>query len=103
MYYDLSNISPESVMAQIPGSILSGAFSGVLTRVATLEASMGPHGLGAAATAKHLLSDSEMRALLLQIPFDEIWRVQDYLQGIARARQLLELQTSSTKPALPAP
>jgi len=97
-YYDFSNISGETVLAQVPHNVLSSAFGDVLTRVATLESSMGSDGMGRVA---YLLNSGELRALLAQIPFDEIWRVQDYLQGIARARQLLELQQGDSPPQLP--
>jgi hypothetical protein len=100
-YYDLSRVDGEAVLARVPGDILSSAFKDVLTRVATVESSMGQDGLADAA-AKGLLNDEETRELLLQIPFNEIWRVQDYLQGIARARQLLELQPGTTSRTLPA-
>jgi len=91
-YYDLSNISGEAVLAHVPESVLSGAFSSVLTRVATLESSMGSDGMGRVA---YLLDNGELRELLRQIPFEEIWRVQDYLQGISRAKHLLELREAS--------
>ena len=98
-YYDLSRVTGDIVAQQIPAGVMSGAVAQLLTRVATLHGSIG----GLEESAQHLLSDDETKQLLLQIPFEEIWRVQDYLLEIGRARQLLELQRGSQTPALPQP
>lgn len=99
LYYDLSNVSGDLVAAQVPGSILSGAFGQLLSRIATLESAMGSDGL--VRSAERLLDDDETRMLIQQIPLGEIWGVQDRLLRIARARELLELQQGGGPQALP--
>jgi hypothetical protein len=94
-YYDLSRVTGEVIAAQVPGNVMSSAIAQLLTRAATLRGSMD----GFAQSARTLLSDPETTQLLLQIRFEEIWRVQDYLVEIGRARQLLELQRGPTLPS----
>ena len=88
-YYDLSNLSPDAVDAQIPGLVLSGAMAQLLTRASTLNSSLGEDGL--IRSADQWLQDKDIRKLLEQVPLAEIWQVQDHLREIARARELLSL------------
>ena len=99
LYYDLGSMTPEAVAAQIPGGVLSGAVGDLLTRVATIRSSVGQDGL--ADSADRLLSDADTRELIRQIPREEIWEVQDHLQAISRARELLAL-SGGVEQALPA-
>ena len=91
LYYDFSQMSADAVLQQIPGTILTGSFGQLLTRVTTLDSSMGRNGL--AGSAQQLLNDEETRALIRQLPFETIWRAHGVVLQIAQARQLLELET----------
>ena len=88
MYYDLSQVTDDSVMQQIPGEILSQAMGDLITRTGTIHSAVGEDGLYRA--ARTLLSDQATRALIQQLPLPEIWRAQDQLRLIGRARLLLE-------------
>ena len=101
LYYDLSSMTPEAVAAQVPGGILAGTIGELLNRVATIESSLGRDGL--VASAERLLGDVDTRALILQIPLEEIWAVQDHLQAIGRARELLALPPGGGREPLPSP
>lgn len=93
LYYDLSSLPSEAIAAQVPGNILSSAIGQLLVRTTTLQSSMGRDGLVRSA---QLLGDADIRSLLIQVPLRDIWRVQDQIQQIGRARQLLELQNGQT-------
>jgi hypothetical protein len=90
MYYDFSNVSSETVAATIPGAILANRFGELFTRVFTLESSIGPDGL--VRSAQNLLDHEDIRRLIAQMPLPRIWQVQDMVDQIARARQLLEIE-----------
>jgi len=100
-YYDLSNTPSEAVAAQIPGSILTGAFAELLNRVSALDSSMGADGL--ARSAAMLLNDNDVRRLIEQLPLPIIWQVHATVLHIAQARQLLEIQQAGGGQALPPP
>ena len=100
-YYDVSNVNPEAVAARIPGQIFTGAFGELLSRVTTLDSSMGTDGL--VRSAQHLLDDIHTRELIRQLPLSDIWQIHATVLRIAQARQLLELQSARSGGALPTP
>lgn len=100
-YYDMSNVNREAVEAMIPNQVLSGAFGQLVTRVTTLDSSIGPDGL--VRSAQHLLDDVYTRELIRQLPLSTIWQVQETVTRIGQARQLLELRSARTGEALPGP
>ena len=89
-YYDFSNLSADTVAATIPGAILAEQFDELFTRIFTLESSMGNDGL--VRSAQQLVDRPDIRRLIQQLPIEQIWRVQDAVQQIGRARQLLQLE-----------
>lgn len=100
-YYDMSNVSREAVAAMIPSQVFTGAFEELMSRVETLDSSMGQDGL--VRSAQHLLDDAHTRELIRQLPLPSIWQVHNTVLRIAQARQLLELRSARSREALPAP
>jgi len=100
-YYDMSNVSREAVAAMIPSQVFTGAFAELMSRVETLDSSMGQDGL--VRSAQHLLDNAHTRDLIRQLPLPNIWQIHNTVLRIAQARQLLELQSVRSGEALPAP
>jgi len=100
-YYDMSNVNREAVAAMIPSQVFTGAFAELMSRVDTLDSSMGQDGL--VRSAQHLLDDIYTRELIRQLPLPNIWRIHNSVLRIAQARQLLEIESIRSGEALPAP
>lgn len=100
-YYDMSNVSREAVGNMIPSQVFTGAFSELMSRVETLDSSMGQDGL--VRSAQDLLDDAHTRELIAQLPLPMIWRIQNRVVNISQARQLLELQAVRSGEVLPEP
>ena len=54
-YYDMSSVSREAVANMIPSQVFTGAFAELMSRVETLDSSMGQDGL--VRSAQHLLEN----------------------------------------------
>lgn len=88
LYYDFGRLNNTVLEAMVPESALNRSFADLLTRTTTLNSAMGEDGF---LKSTELLRDTEIRSIVGQIPFDLIYRVEDTLKEIGRAKRLLEL------------
>ena len=87
-YYDFGRLSSATLEKMVPESVLNRSFSDLLTRTTTLNSAMGEDGF---LKSTELLRDDEIRTVIGQIPFNLIYRVEDTIKEIGRAKRLLEL------------
>lgn len=87
-YYDFGRLDSAALEQMVPESVLNRSFSDLLTRTTTLNSAMGEDGFLKSA---ELLRDDEIRMVIGQIPFNLIYRVEDTIKEIGRAKRLLEL------------
>lgn len=97
LYYDLGRLSGDAVAQQVPGNIFAHQMAELLTRVITLNDSIGPRGMLKSAD---LLANNEIREMVGQFPLEAVHRVEDVVRELGRARQLLALGEGARR-ALP--
>ena len=97
LYYDLGRLTGDAVERQVPGEIYAEQMAQLLTRAITLNHGIGPRGMVRSAD---LLANPEIRDLISQFPVEEVYRVEDVVRELGRARHLLALQDGG-RPELP--